>query len=120
MQTYVSRDAWGNSETRPIGEPITHKEQTPSSLVGRLVLVRPFYHAPSSRSGLKSVRSPFVFEAQVIETFGEDMVKLRFTWESGNTPWAETAVFYPNELHQVHVCECAACKGDGAEAHWGA
>lgn len=119
MQTYVSHDTWGNSETRPIGEPITHHGHSPESLIGRLVLVRPFYHVPGSRSSLKSVRSPFVFEAHVIETCGE-MVKVHYTWTSNDAPWQREALFHPRELHQVRTCECAACKGDGLSEHWGA
>ncbi|MFB7782083.1 hypothetical protein ACFC1D_05145 [Streptomyces vinaceus] len=118
MQTYVSHDVWGKTETRPIGEPVTHKGHSPDSLVGRLVLVRPFYRVPSGRSGLKSVRSPFVFEAHVIEACG-DMVKVRYTWAT-DRPWPTVELFHPAELHQVRVCECAACKGDGINGHTGA
>jgi hypothetical protein len=119
MQTYVKRDAWGNSETRPIGAPVTHKGESPESLVGRSVLVRPYYHVPHGRSSLTSARSPFVFEADVIETFGGEMVKVRFTWVT-DSPWKREAIFYPNELHMVHVCECDACKGDGIQELRGA
>lgn len=112
MHTYVKRDAWGRAEARPIGEPVTHEGETPESLVGRLVLVRPFYCVPTSRSGLGSARSPFVFEAHVIEMSGGEMVKVRFDWVS-DTPWYREAVFFPRELHRVQECECAACKGDG-------
>jgi hypothetical protein len=113
MQTYVKRDGLGLSERRPIGEPITHEDDAPESLVGRLVLVRPYYHVPNGRSSLKAVRCAYVFEARVIERFGDGMVKVRFTWISDGAPWRREAVFFPNELHKVHVCECAACKGRG-------
>lgn len=113
METYVKRDGLGLSERRPIGEPITHKDDAPESLVGRLVMVRPFYHVPNGRSSLKSVRSAYVFEARVVERFSDEMVKVQFTWASDGTPWNREAVFFPRELHQVHVCECAACKGRG-------
>jgi hypothetical protein len=113
MQTYVRYDTWGrNAEVRPIGEPITYKGETPESLVGRLVNVRPYYHAPNGRSSLAPTRSPFVFEAYVTEAHSE-MVKVRFAWGTDSAPWSREAVFYPHEVHQVHVCECAACKGDG-------
>lgn len=122
MQTYVRRDTWGrNPEVRPIGEPVTYKEDSPASLIGRLVNVRPFYHAPTERGRLSSVRSPFVFEAHVSEESGTDMVKVRFTWASDSAPWPREAVFYPRELHKVLSCECAACVGDGIfDKHQGA
>lgn len=118
MQTYVNRDAWGNTEVRSIGEPITYKGHSPDSLVGRLVMVRPFYRVPNGRSGLKSVRSPFVFEAHVIEVSG-DMVKVRYTWATDG-PWPPVELFHPGELHQTRTCECPACKGDGLSEHTGA
>lgn len=119
METYVMRDAWGGAETRIIGEPVTHKGDSPESVVGRLVLVRPYYKVPGGRSSLSRARSPFVFSAQVAETFGENMVKVRYSWET-ETPWGREAIFYPGELHVVHVCECAACKGDGIQGLEGA
>lgn len=121
METYVKRDGLGLSEVRPIGEPTTHKGDSPESLIGRLVLVRPYYHVPNGRSSLKSVRSAYVFEAYVVEHFGDEMVKVRFTWETDSAPWNREAVFFPGELHRVHECECAACKGRGIfDKHQGA
>jgi hypothetical protein len=119
MQTYVKRDAWGRAESRLIGEPITHEGESPESLVGRLVNVRPYYHAPKGRSGLAPTRSPFVFEAYVTEAQSE-MVKVRYAWSTDTAPWSRDAVFYPHELHNVHTCECAACKGDGIQELRGA
>ncbi|WP_338781703.1 hypothetical protein [Streptomyces sp. DG1A-41] len=113
MQTYVKRDGLGLAEVRPIREPITYKGAAPESLIGRLVMVRPFYHVPNGRSSLKSVRSAYVFEARVVECFSDEMVKVQFTWAADGTPWPREAVFFPRELHQASVCECAACKGRG-------
>lgn len=113
METYSRYNGFGVREVRPIGEPITHVGEAPKSLVGRLVNVRPYYSVPSGRSSLTSVRSPFVYEAKVIETHGEEMVQVRFTLVNDSAPWNREAAFYPKELHQAHVCECAACKGTG-------
>jgi hypothetical protein len=113
MQTYVKRDGLGLTEVRPISEPITHQGTDPESLIGRLVMVRPFYRVPNGRSSLKSVRSAYAFEAHVIERFGDEMVKVRFSWVSDSIPWKREAAFYPRERHQAGVCECSACKGRG-------
>ncbi|MFF5371319.1 hypothetical protein [Streptomyces sp. NPDC013187] len=113
MQTYVKRDGLGLTEVRPISEPMTHEGTALDSLIGRLVMVRPFYHVPNGRSSLKSVRSAYAYEARVVERFSDEMVKVQYTWASDGTPWKREAVFFARELHQVHICECAACKGRG-------
>ncbi|MGI5196913.1 hypothetical protein ACQEVY_25300 [Streptomyces sp. CA-288835] len=119
-QTYVKRDGWGNAEVRPIGDPKTHEGDSPESLVGQLVNVRPYYSVPDRRNGLTRARSPFVFEARVTDVFLPDMVKVRYTWETDSAPWQLDAIFYPRELHQVHYCECPACVGDGIQERNGA
>lgn len=96
--------------------PNTYADTLPADLVGQNVLVRPYYHVPDGRSSLTSVRSPFTFEAHVIETFATEMVKVRFTWASDCAPWPMEAIFYPRELHKTSwfpLCFCAACKGAG-------
>lgn len=40
------------------------------------------------------------------------MVTVRLDWDTANG-WARKAAYKPEELHQVWVCLCAACKGDG-------
>ncbi|MGW2710747.1 hypothetical protein ACWC4J_17405 [Streptomyces sp. NPDC001356] len=103
--------------------PITYAGTPVADLIGRTVLVRPYYHVPESRSCLRSVRSPFTFEARVIEASGE-MVMVEFTWAADSAPWNKRAVFYPKELHQTagwfRICECPACAGDGIYEHRGA
>ncbi|MFF4557140.1 hypothetical protein [Streptomyces sp. NPDC001422] len=107
-----------------IKAPITHEGDKPEDLVGQSVLVRPYYHVPETRSCLRAVRSPFTTNAVVIETFGQEMVKVRFMWAVDSAPWREESVFYPKELHKTGgwfpICECAACKGDGIHEHSGA
>ncbi|MYX26080.1 hypothetical protein GTY75_05250 [Streptomyces sp. SID8381] len=103
--------------------PVTHEGTAPADLIGRTVRVRPFYHVPESRSCLRSVRSPYAFEARVIEPFGE-MVVVEFLWAEDSTPWNKRAAFYPKELHQsggwYPICQCPACAGDGIHEHSGA
>lgn len=97
-------------------KPNTHKGAKPADLIGETVLVRPYYHVPSGRSSLTSARSPYAFEARVIETFGEEMVKVRYIWATDSAPWRPEGIFYPHELHQsgwYPRCFCPACKGDG-------
>ncbi|MDP9611561.1 hypothetical protein [Streptomyces demainii] len=105
-------------------KPITHEGTKPADLVGLLVLVRPYYHVPDGRSSLRSVRSPYTFEARVIETFSDEMVKVRFTWASDSAPWRMEAIFYPRELHRTGgwfpMCRCPACAGDGIHEERGA
>lgn len=102
-------------------KPRTHEGTAPADLVGSLVLVRPFYHTPGSRSSLKSTRSPFTYEARVIRTFATEMVTVQFTWDTDSAPWRREAVFHPYELHRTYgVCKCPACAGDGIHKHNGA
>ncbi|MEV5883070.1 hypothetical protein AB0L74_10185 [Streptomyces sp. NPDC052020] len=105
-------------------KPRTHAGAIPASLIGLSVMARPFYHVPESRSSLRAVRSPFTFEARVIETFGDAMVVVEFTWDTASAPWKKRAIFYPRELHQTAgwfpVCMCPACAGDGIHEHNGA
>lgn len=98
-----------------LNKPNTHRGEKPADVVGRLVRVRPYYHVPSSRSSLTPARSPFAFEAHVLDTFGSDMVLVRFTWGSGDAPWKHEGAYYPDELHKVwRECQCPACSyGDG-------
>lgn len=94
------------------GQPYTHQGDSPAELAGQLVRVRPYYSVPSGRSSLTPARSPYVFEARVIEEpFGADMVTVEFTWGT-ESPWVRRQAFYPRELHRTD-CGCAACKGDG-------
>ncbi|MGW6604848.1 hypothetical protein [Streptomyces sp. NPDC055036] len=112
--THDRRPAFQN-EVRPIGEPITHLEDSAATLAedGTLVRARPHFKVPASRSSLTTVRSAFTFEARVISTCGDDMVLVKWTWETDDAPWTRTGAFKPEELHNAHSCECAACNGDG-------
>lgn len=105
-------------------KPSTHEGDKPADLVGNAVRVRPYYHVPESRSSLQSVRSPYAFEARVIETFADEMVKVRFTWATDSAPWRTEAIFFPSELHRsggwFPICQCPACAGDGIHEHRGA
>ncbi|WP_329142804.1 hypothetical protein OIU91_04125 [Streptomyces sp. NBC_01456] len=119
VETYTRYSAF-SSEVRQIREPITHAEDTTETLAaGRmLVRVRPHYHVPDGRGSLKVVRSAFCFEAYVIRTSGEDMVMVEFVWKTDSAPWQTKGVFKPSELHRVHECECAACKGKNGIAEF--
>ncbi|WP_435270950.1 hypothetical protein [Streptomyces sp. 1222.5] len=105
-------------------KPITHAGTAPADLVGESVLVRPYYHVPTSRSSLESTRSPFTFEGRVVETFGEEMVIVQFTWAADSAPWNMRGAFFPRELHKTAgwfpICKCPACAGDGIHEHRGA
>jgi len=111
-ETYVRCSAF-SGEVRPIGEPITHAEDSAEMLAenGTLVRARPHYHVPTSQSCLTVVRSPFSFEAYVKRVICDDMVQVEFAWKTESAPWQMTGAFKPSELHKVHFYECAACKG---------
>ncbi|MFG3582540.1 hypothetical protein [Streptomyces sp. NPDC047990] len=97
--------------------PVTYEGERPEDLIGRLVLARPYYHVPQNRSSLARARSPWVFEAYVTETFGLEMVLLKWAWDTSH-PWMQQSVFYPKELHQPYgVCACPACISQGAGIH---
>ncbi|MEV8399282.1 hypothetical protein [Streptomyces niveus] len=112
-ETYTKRSAW-SSEVRPIGEPVTHAEDSAATLAehGTLVRARPHFKVPASRSSLTTVRSAFTFEARVISTCGDGLVLVKWTWETDDAPWSRTGAFKPEELHNAYSCECAACKGE--------
>lgn len=111
-ETYVRYSAFSR-EVRPIGEPITHAEDSAEMLAesGMRVMARPHYHVPASRSCLTVVRSPFSFEAYARRVICDSMVLVEFAWKTESAPWQMTGAFKPSELHKVHLCECAACKG---------
>ncbi|NUR01542.1 MAG: hypothetical protein HOY79_34940 [Streptomyces sp.] len=111
-ETYV-RYSMFSREVRPIGEPITHAEDSAEMLAenGTLVRVRPFYKVPISRSFLTTVRSPFAYEAVVVNVLAGSMVTVRMRAFQDCAPWPVQGAFDVSELHKVHVCECAACKG---------
>lgn len=113
-ETYVRYSAFSR-EVRPIGEPITHAEDSAETLAerGELVKVRPHYKVPDGRSSLTTVRSPWCFEARVVRVSCGDMVLVKYSWASEDTPWPSTGAFRVSELHKVHYCECAACCGKG-------
>ncbi|MEU0214056.1 hypothetical protein ABZ281_02670 [Streptomyces sp. NPDC006265] len=122
METYVKRSAF-SSEVRLIGQPITHAADTPERLAerGELVRVRPHYKVPDGRSSLITVRSPWCYEAVVVRESCGDMVVVKYTWETDDTPWTSTGAFKVSELHKVHECECAGCCGkDGIQEFDGA
>ncbi|MEV8601858.1 hypothetical protein AB0465_18490 [Streptomyces griseoviridis] len=122
VESYVRRSAF-SSEVRPIGEPITHAKDSAETLAASqpLVRVRPHYKVPDGRSSLKTVRSPWCYEATVIRVSCGDMVLVKYTWETDDTPWTSTGAFKVSELHKVHECECAACCGkDGITEFEGA
>lgn len=112
VETYVRRSAF-DSEARSIGEPITHAEDSAETLAANqpLVRVRPHYKVPDGRSSLKTVRSPWCYEAVVVRVVCGDMVLVKYTWETDDTPWTGTGAFKVSELHKVHECECAGCCG---------
>jgi hypothetical protein len=87
-------------------------------MVGRVVAVRPYFHVPSGPGSFTPERSAFAFRATVKETFGDEMVVLRFLEDSG--PWRREGAYYPRELHDVSVCKCPACEGGGISVHQGA
>lgn len=111
-ETYTKHMAF-NSEVRLIGQPATHAQDTAATLAehGSLVRARPYYAVPDRPDGLTRARSPFTFEARVVGTSGPDMVKVKWTWETDYVPWRPTAIFKPQELHNVWTCDCAACHG---------
>ncbi|MFJ1733290.1 hypothetical protein [Streptomyces sp. NPDC088254] len=111
-ETYVRYSAFSR-EVRPIGEPITHAEDSAEMLAenGTLVRARPHYHVPTSRSFLSVVRSPFSFEAYVKSVICPGLVAVEFACKTASAPWSMTGAFKPSELHKVHLCECAACEG---------
>ncbi|MFC4507044.1 MULTISPECIES: hypothetical protein [Streptomyces] len=98
--------------------PVTHTDVSPADMVGRVVAVRPYYHVPSGPGSFTPQRSPFAFRATVKETFGDEMVVLRFLEDSG--PWRREGAYFPGELHDVSACKCPACGGGGIETHRGA
>lgn len=121
-EPYVKRSAF-HSQVRPIGIPITHAEDSAEMLAdnGSLVRVRPHYKVPDGRSSLKTVRSPWCYEAVVVRVACGDMVLVKYTWETDDTPWTSTGAFKVSELHKVHECECAGCCGkDGITEFGGA
>lgn len=73
------------------------------------VKAQPFYQVPASPSSTKPVQSEYAYSCFIIDTFGEDMVLVRFEWES--VPGSRQQAFYPHELH-LSGCICRACKGD--------
>ncbi|WP_340375887.1 hypothetical protein U5640_12470 [Streptomyces sp. SS7] len=111
-ETYVRYSAFSR-EVRPIGEPITHADDSAEMLTenGTLVRARPHYNVPTSQSCLTVVRSPFSFEAYVKRLICDGMVLVEFAWKTESAPWQMMGAFKPSELHNVHFCECAACKG---------
>ncbi|WP_434598188.1 hypothetical protein [Streptomyces sp. A5-4] len=121
-ETYVRRSAF-SSEVRVIGAPITHAEDSAETLAerGELVRVRPHYKVPDGRSSLKTVRSPWCYEATVVRVACGDMVLVKYTWEIEDSPWTSTGAFKVSELHKVHECECPGCCGkDGIQKFEGA
>lgn len=89
--------------------PITYSGTDPESMIGCHVLIRPYYHVPISRSGFASKRSPWAFEAVVIEPFGlhSDSVIIEFLDRTG--PWHKRAAYRVSECHRKGTCACAAC-----------
>ncbi|MFD4475965.1 hypothetical protein ACFWPU_07600 [Streptomyces sp. NPDC058471] len=121
-ETYVRYSAFSR-EVRPIGEPITHAEDSAEMLAenGTLVRVRPHYKVPDGRFSLKAVRSPWCYEAYVVRVSCGDMVLVKYTWETDDTPWTSAGAFKVSELHKVCECECPACCGkDGITEFEGA
>ncbi|WP_063729024.1 hypothetical protein [Streptomyces sp. RTd22] len=98
--------------------PVTHADDSPDALVGHVVAVRPYYYEPSGPGSFRSKRSPFIARAEVKETFGEEMVVLRFLEDAG--PWPRDGAYYPRELHKVQACKCPACTSGGIGIHQGA
>lgn len=98
--------------------PVTHAEESPVDLVGRVVSVRPYYHVPTGPGAFTPARSSFSARATVKETYGDEMVVLRFLEDAG--PWPREGAYFPRELHNVRVCKCLACDGDGIKQHQGA
>ncbi|MFC8428571.1 hypothetical protein [Streptomyces sp. NPDC057253] len=98
--------------------PVTHDDDSRESLVGRVVAVRPYYHEPSGPGSFRSKRSPFTARAEVKETFGDEMVVLRFLDDAG--PWRREGAYFPRELHNVQACKCPACTSGGIDTHQGA
>lgn len=102
--------------------PFTWEGTSPEDLVGKLVGVRPHYSVPSSRSSLTPARSPFTFEARVVEVFGSESVLVEFA-RGTSVPWERRAMFHPHELHRAgRECACPACTamGDGIHTLHGA
>lgn len=96
-----------------IPRPVTHAGESPESLVDRLVLVRPHYQVPTGRGSRGPARSPWVRPAYV-DRVASDGTRVWVTIHHDSAgPWPMEQLFHPRELHQVSVCECAACAGDG-------
>ncbi|MFE5853169.1 hypothetical protein ACFQ61_08105 [Streptomyces sp. NPDC056500] len=111
-ETYTKHMAF-SSEVRRIGHPVTHAEDSATTLAehGSLVRVRPYYSVPDRPGGLTRARSPFTFEGRVVGISGQDMVVVKWTWETDSAPWRPTGAFKPEELHNVWTCDCAGCHG---------
>lgn len=111
-----------SSSDTAVAVPVTWEGTAPADLVGRYVSVRPYYHVPTSRSSTSPARSPYTFEARVVEVLA-NMVVVEFTWVTDSAPWKPRAAFWPGELHQAHgACPCPACVsgGEGIDALRGA
>lgn len=85
----------------------------PTSSVGMLVRVRPYYLVPVDPNrpdgSQNSARWAFTIPGTVVEA-RDDMVVVEHR-ESG--AWGERAIYFMRELHNADICECDACRTDG-------
>lgn len=95
--------------------PITYAGSDLDDVIGRHVMIRPYFHVPVSRTCFASKRSPWAFEAVVVERFGgpeSDMVLVNFLDSAG--PWRDCGAYHVRECHQKGTCACAACRVGGS------
>lgn len=95
--------------------PKTYFDQPPQRLMfgAGFVRARPLYHVPQSPGSVVSVESEFAYACFILDTLGDDMIKVKFDWvDVGKREQA----FYPHELH-LGECMCRACIGDSVAYH---
>lgn len=93
-----------------VNMPKTFFASKPEDLMSGAGPVRacPFYQVPSSPGSTTPTESEYSYPAFIIDTFGDDMVLLKFEHRHVGE---QQQIFYPRELH-LSECMCRACKGD--------
>lgn len=91
--------------------PKTYFELPPEDLMygAGFVRARPFYGVPTSPGSVAAVESEYAFPCFILDTLGDDMIKVRFDW--GSAPGRNEQAFYPHEIH-LGECMCRPCIGD--------
>ncbi|TKK84610.1 hypothetical protein FDA94_28695 [Herbidospora galbida] len=99
------------TEPLNVNMPKTYFGRKPEDLTHGLGWVRacPIYQVPSSPGSTRPEVGEYAFSCYVVETFGNDMVKVRFDWDG--VPGQREQIVYPHEIH-APKCQCRACKTD--------